>query len=82
MTVTVIDPEVLAKLKALGIEPGGTPTWVETKPLDAAKLPSVQRQRDLIAQLRDVLKAQLDDDVLKLEQAHIDLERVRNGGGS
>jgi hypothetical protein len=82
VTVTVIDPEVLAKLKALGIEPGGAPTWLETKPLDAAKLPSVQKQRELLAQLRDALKAQLDEDIAKLEQAHIDLERVRNGGGS
>lgn len=82
MTVTVIDPEVLAKLKALGIEPGGVPTWLETKPLDAAKLPSVQRQRELLAQLRDTLKAQLNEDIAKLEQAHIDLERVKNGGGS
>lgn len=82
MTVTVIDPEVLAKLKALGVEPGGDPTWLETKPLDAAKLPSVQKQRDLLAQLRDTLKAQLNDDLSKLEQAHIDLERVKNGGGA
>lgn len=82
MTVTVIDPEVLAKLKALGIEPGGDPTWLETKPLDAAKLPSVQRQRELLAQLRDALKAQLNDDLSKLEQAHTDLERVKNGGGA
>jgi len=81
VTVT-IDPEILAKLKALGIEPGGTPTWLETKPLDAAKLPSVQRQRELLAQLRDALKAQLSDDMSKLEQAHIDLERVKNGGGA
>jgi hypothetical protein len=80
--VTVIDPEVLAKLKALGIEPGGAPTWLETQPLDAAKLPSVQRQRDLLVQLRDTLKAQLDEDLTKLEQAHIDLERVKNGGGT
>ena len=78
----MIDPEVLAKLKALGIEPDSAPTWLETQPLDAAKLPSVQRQRDLLVQLRDTLKAQLDEDLTKLEQAHIDLERVKNGGGT
>lgn len=80
--MTVLDPELLAKLKALGIEPGGSPTWLETKPLDAAELPSVQRQRELLVQLRDTLKAQLDEDLAKLEQAHIDLERVKNGGGA
>ena len=80
--MTVIDSEILAKLKALGIEPGDAPTWVTTSPLDAAKLPSVQRQRDLLAQVRDALKAQLNEDIAKLEQAHIDLERVKNGGGA
>ena len=72
----------MAKLKALGIEPGGAPTWVNTHPLDAAKLPVVQRQRELLGQLRDALKAQLVEDTAKLEQAHMDLERVRNGGGT
>lgn len=78
----MIDPEVLAKLKALGIEPGGDPTWMETRPLDAAKLPTMQRQREILAQLRDALKAQLNEDLSKLEQAHIDLERIKNGGGT
>lgn len=77
----MIDPEVLAKLKALGIEPGGEPGWVDAPPLDASHLPSVQRQRELLVQLRDALKAQVADDVAKLEQAHIDLERLKNGGG-
>lgn len=78
----VIDPEVLAKLKALGVNLEGAPTWMETRPLDVANLPSVLRQREVLTQLREVLEAQLNDDLLKLEQARIDLERIKNGGGT
>lgn len=76
-----MDPKLLEKLKALGINPGD-PTWTTTNPLDAAQLPTVQRQRELLTQIRDALKAQLVEDTTKLEQAHIELERAKNGGGA
>lgn len=75
------DLEVLrAKLRELGIDPD-KPQWVQTRPFNAADLPTMQRQRELLAKLRDVLKAQLEEDLIKLDQAREEYERLKNGGG-
>ena len=76
----MIDPEVLKRLKELGIEPDKT-QWVQTKPFNATDLPAVQHQRELLMKLRDTLKAQLEDDLVKLDRAHEEYERLKNGGG-
>jgi hypothetical protein len=77
-----VDPELLAKLQALGISPGNTPEWQNTSPVDAAQLPSVRSQREILERIRDTLKKQLGEDLAQLEAARMELERVRNGGGS
>lgn len=41
----------------------------------------MRRQRELMEKVRDVLKGQLEADIIKLGQAHEDLERLKNGGG-
>lgn len=76
-----IDPKILEQLKSLGIDPS-KPTWVSTQPMDAANLPSVKAQREMLAKLRDVLKNQLEIDLIKLDQAQEELARLKNGGGS
>lgn len=76
----MIDPELLKKLEAMGLNPGEA-RWVETDPLNLNDLPTMQRQRELLVQLRDILKAQLADDLSKLDAAHEQLERTKNGGG-
>ena len=75
------EEELVEKLKALGIDVNGEATWVETRPIDASSLPSVQKQREMMVQLRDVLKTQLADDTAKLERAVLDLEKIKHGGG-
>lgn len=76
----MIDPELLKKLEALGVTPGEA-RWVETDPLNLNDLPTMQRQRELLVQLRDILKSQLSEDLSKLDAAHEQLERIKNGGG-
>jgi len=83
VTTPKIDPELMAKLKALGIDPTSpNPQWVTTQPVNAEDLPSVQHHRDLLAQMRDVLKNQLQEDLAKLEAAHMQLEKLKHGGGT
>lgn len=76
----MIDPTVLAKLKELGIEPEKG-QWVVTRPIKLTDLPSIQRQRELLSKLRDILKTQLEEDLTKLDQAHEEYQRLKNGGG-
>lgn len=76
----MIDPAVLEKLKELGIEPEQG-RWVVTRPIKLTDLPSIQRQRELLSKLRDILKIQLEEDLTKLDQAHEAYQRLKNGGG-
>jgi hypothetical protein len=77
----VIDPAVLAKLKELGIDPEQA-QWVTTRSVKLADLPSIQRQREMLAKLRDILKAQLEKDLVQLDRAREEYQRSKNGGGT
>lgn len=76
-----LDAATLAALKAMGIDPNTPAQWVQTQPVNAADLPAVQDQRALLAKLRDALKIQLNEDTTRLDLAHEELERLKNGGG-
>ena len=78
----MIDPKILERLRELGIEPGDTPRWVDTGPLNAAELPSVKESREALAKLRDVLRAQVEEDLAKIDRAHLELEKLKHGGGA
>ncbi len=77
----MIDPEILKKLEALGLKPGEA-RWVETQPVNADELPTVQKQRELLTKLKEVLQNELDHNQKQLDAAHEHLERIKNGGGS
>ena len=77
----MIDPDVLKKLEALGIKPGEA-KWIETQPVEVGELPTVQKQRELLAKLRELLQSELQDSQAKLEMAREQLERLKNGGGA
>ena len=79
----MIDPKLLEKLKALGIdtEGGASPQWIETQPINLKDLPVVQQHREILQRLRDTLVSQLEEDQLKLEEAHRELERAKRRGG-
>ena len=78
-----IDPELLAKLKALGIDPtSDKPQWVDLPSVEAKDLESVQKTRELLGKIKDGLKSQLENDLSQLEALRIERERLKNGGGS
>lgn len=76
----MIDPELLKKLEALGVKPGEA-QWVETKPIDLNDLPTVQKQRELLTKLKEVLQAELHENQSRLDAAQEQYERLKNGGG-
>jgi hypothetical protein len=76
----VLDPKILEKLRQLGINPEQA-QWVETQPIRLSSLPVVQRQRELMEKLRDVLKAELEENLIRLDRAREEYERLKNGGG-
>lgn len=77
----MIDPELIKKLEALGLKPGEA-RWVDTQPVDANELPTVQKQRELLVKLKEVLQNELEHSQKQLDAAHEHLERVKNGGGA
>ena len=77
----MIDPELLKRLEALGLKPGDA-QWVETQPVDINELPTVQKQREMLSKLKEVLQAELHENLAKLETAREQRERLKNGGGA
>ena len=77
----MIDPELIKKLEALGIKPGET-RWVETAPVEVGELPTVQKQRELLVRLKEVLQAELSENLAKLDAVREQRERLKNGGGA
>jgi hypothetical protein len=81
--VTVIDPKILEQLKAIGIEvpPEGGAVWLNLKSVDVSQLPSMKARQEALMKIRDLLKAELEDSLVKLDNAYEQLERSKNGGG-
>ena len=77
----MIDPELLKRLEALGLKPGDA-QWVETQPVDINELPTVQKNRELLRKLRELLQAELAESQSRLEAALEQRERMKNGGGA
>jgi hypothetical protein len=50
--------------------------------VNADELPAVQKQRELLTKLKEVLQNELDHNQRQLDAAHEHLERIKNGGGS
>lgn len=81
--MTVIDPKILEQLKAIGIEvpPEGGAVWLNLKSVDVSQLPSMKARQEALMKIRDLLKAELEDSLVKLDNAYEQLERSKNGGG-
>jgi hypothetical protein len=77
----VIDPEMLKRLEALGLKPEDA-RWVETQPVDINELPTIQKNRELLMKLRELLQTELAESRSKLEAALEQRERMKNGGGA
>lgn len=79
----MIDPKILEQLKAIGIEvpPEGGAVWLNLKSVDVSQLPSMKARQEALMKIRDLLKAELEDSLVKLDNAYEQLERSKNGGG-
>lgn len=79
----MIDPKVIEQLKAIGIEvpPEGGAVWLNLKSVDASQLPSMKARREAMEKIQDILKTELEDSLVKLDQAYEQLERMKHGGG-
>lgn len=77
----MIDPEMLKRLEALGLKPEDA-RWVETQPVDLNELPTIQKNRELLRKLRELLQTELAESRSKLEAALEQRERMKNGGGA
>lgn len=77
----MIDPEVLKKLEELGLKPGEA-RWLETQPVNLEDLPTVQKNRELLTKLRELLQVELVENQSRLESALERREKAKNGGGS
>lgn len=82
MTVDPKLAELVQQLQALGIDPETAPQWVQSNAVDVLALGTVQKQREVLLRIRDALRAQLKEDQAQLEEAHLSLQRLKNGGGT
>lgn len=67
----------VARLREAGWDPA-TPEWVRRGPVDLAQLPTLQRQRELLGKIRELLNVQLARDLDELDAAR----RTAKSGGS
>lgn len=69
--------QMRARLKELGIPVDG---WTQTKdgPMDS---PLINRQREALVQIRDVLQQQVESDKALLAELHEKKNRLQHGGG-
>lgn len=72
---------MLKRLEALGLKPEDA-RWVETQPVDLNELPTIQKNRELLRKLRELLQTELAESRSKLEAALEQRERMKNGGGA
>ena len=70
--------DVLAELERHGVKPGA---WQAT---ESRKLKPafIERQKDMLVKVKDLLEAQLEEDKKSLVKAQETLNRLRHGGGA
>ena len=74
-------PEDLRKkLADLGVDVDN-PSWGKSAPTDLGKLPIIQKQREALAKVRDLLAAQVQGDEAQIQALREQLARLHRGGG-
>lgn len=56
-------------------------SWGSVGPVDLTKLPSLERQRELLKELGKVLEGVMENDLQQLDAEREKLDRLRRGGG-
>ena len=71
--------EIRRKLQEAGIPSGG---WTNTTGGRREIPPTLQRQKDLLGKLGELIQFRIDQDKEQLAKLHETLNRVKHGGGS
>ena len=72
--------ELKAKLRELGIDPEN-PVWTKSRTVDLASLPVIQKQREGLAKVADLLEMQVASDEAQIAALQEQLARAKRGGG-
>lgn len=72
--------EIHKKLKEMGIPFNGE--WGETNERTNIESPIVKRQKKALRQVESMLQQQVEDDQKKVAALHVQLQRLKHGGGS
>jgi len=72
--------EIHKKLKEMGIPFNGK--WGDTKAQSNIESPIVNRQKEALAQVETLLQKQVEDDQKMVAELHVQLQRLKHGGGS
>jgi peptidoglycan hydrolase-like protein with peptidoglycan-binding domain len=72
--------QLKAKLRALGLDPDN-PSWVRTNAVDTSQLPSLQKQRETFAKMKELLESQVAQDQQQVFALREQLARLKRGGG-
>jgi hypothetical protein len=72
--------EIHKKLREMGIPFNGE--WGDTKAQTNIESPIVNRQKKALAQVETLLQKQVEDDQKMVAELHVQLQRLKHGGGS
>jgi hypothetical protein len=70
--------EMIETLRGLGIPVN---QWGNAPGGENIKSPMVERQKELLTQVRDLLEKQIKDDKDKVSELHAVVQRMKHGGG-
>lgn len=74
--------EAKERLRAMGIEPGSwTDNYGKVKDGDQAQIPTFKMYADMLSQIRDICKTQVDRDLREIDELSVKLRRLKKGGG-
>lgn len=72
--------ELKQKLLELGINPEEA-AWKKSKPTNLGSLPLIQKQREALTKVKEMLQAQVNADQAQILASYEQLARLKRGGG-
>lgn len=72
--------ELKQKLRDLGLDPD-QPAWAKSKAVDLNQLPLIQKQREALSKVKELLQAQVQSDEEQIRSLQEQMARRKRGGG-
>jgi hypothetical protein len=72
--------DIKRKLREMGVPFNGE--WGATKELHNIESPVVKKQKKALLRMEALLQSQVDQDQKRVAELHVQLQRLKNGGGS